>query len=44
MLHLLQLSMTAPGDTASTLGNIEVEIQKNTLTAQKADLLGHNRR
>ena len=31
-----------PGDTASTLGNIEVEIQKNTLTAQnKADLLGH---
>lgn len=31
-----------PGDTASTLGNIEVEIQKNALTAQnKSDLLGH---
>lgn len=31
-----------PGDTASTLGNIDVEIQKNALTAQnKADLLGH---
>jgi phi13 family phage major tail protein len=31
-----------PGDTASTLGNIDVEIQKNTLTAEnKADLLGH---
>ena len=31
-----------PGDTASTLGNIDVEIQKNTLTSQnKADLLGH---
>jgi len=31
-----------PGDTAATLGNIEVEIQKNTLTAaNKADLLGH---
>lgn len=31
-----------PGDTASTLGTIEVEIQKNTLTAaNKADLLGH---
>jgi phi13 family phage major tail protein len=31
-----------PGETASTLGNIEVEIQKNTLTTQnKADLLGH---
>ena len=31
-----------PGDTASTLGNIEVEIQKNTLTTEnKADLLGH---
>lgn len=31
-----------PGDTASTLGNIEVEIQKNTLTVEnKADLLGH---
>lgn len=32
-----------PGDTASTLGNIEVEIQKNTLTTEnKADLLGHS--
>jgi len=31
-----------PGDTAATLGNIEVEIQKNVLTAEnKADLLGH---
>lgn len=31
-----------PGDTASTLGNIDVEIQKNTLTTEnKADLLGH---
>jgi phi13 family phage major tail protein len=31
-----------PGDTAATLGNIEVEIQKNTLTTEnKADLLGH---
>ena len=31
-----------PGETASTLGNIEVEIQKNALTPQnKADLLGH---
>jgi phi13 family phage major tail protein len=31
-----------PGDTASTLGNIDVEIQKNSLTAEnKADLLGH---
>lgn len=31
-----------PGDSASTLGNIEVEIQKNALTSQnKADLLGH---
>lgn len=31
-----------PGDTASTLGNIEVEIQKNALTTKnKADLLGH---
>ena len=31
-----------PGETASTLGNIDVEIQKNALTAQnKADLLGH---
>lgn len=31
-----------PGDTAATLGNIDVEIQKNALTAQnKADLLGH---
>jgi len=31
-----------PGETASTLGNIEVEIQKNALTSQnKADLLGH---
>jgi phi13 family phage major tail protein len=31
-----------PGESASTLGNIEVEIQKNTLTTQnKADLLGH---
>lgn len=32
-----------PGDTASTLGNIDVEIQKNALTSQnKADLLGHS--
>lgn len=31
-----------PMDTASTLGRIEVEIQKNELTSeQKADLLGH---
>lgn len=31
-----------PGETASTLGKIEVEIQKNELTtAEKADLLGH---
>lgn len=31
-----------PGESASTLGNIDVEIQKNVLTAQnKADLLGH---
>ena len=31
-----------PGDTASTLGNIEVEIQKNALTSDnKSDLLGH---
>ena len=31
-----------PGDVASTLGNIEVEIQKNVLTSEnKADLLGH---
>ncbi len=31
-----------PGDTASTLGNIDVEIQKNALTTEnKADLLGH---
>lgn len=31
-----------PGDTASTLGKIDVEIQKNTLTAQnKAEILGH---
>lgn len=31
-----------PGDAASTLGKIDVEIQKNTLTAEnKADLLGH---
>ena len=31
-----------PMDTASTLGKIEVEIQKNELTTQnKADLLGH---
>ena len=31
-----------PDDSASTLGNIEVEIQKNVLTTQmKADLLGH---
>lgn len=31
-----------PGEVASTLGNIEVEIQKNELTTQnKADLLGH---
>ena len=31
-----------PGDTASTLGNIEVEIEKNALTTtNKADLLGH---
>lgn len=31
-----------PGDSASTLGNIEVEIQKNQLTtAQKAAFLGH---
>lgn len=32
-----------PGDTASTLGNIDVEIQKNALTSQnKVDLLGHS--
>ena len=31
-----------PGESAATLGNIEVEIQKNFLTAEnKADLLGH---
>lgn len=31
-----------PGEIASTLGNIDVEIQKNALTPQnKADLLGH---
>lgn len=31
-----------PMDTASTLGKIDVEIQKNELTSQnKADLLGH---
>lgn len=31
-----------PGETATTLGNIEVEIQKNELTTeQRADLLGH---
>lgn len=31
-----------PGDSASTLGKIEVEIQKNSLTTtNKADLLGH---
>lgn len=31
-----------PGETASTLGNIDVEIQKNVLTSEnKADLLGH---
>ena len=31
-----------PGDSAATLGKIEVEIQKNVLTAEnKADLLGH---
>lgn len=31
-----------PGDTAGTLGKIEVEIQKNSLdTEVKADLLGH---
>jgi len=31
-----------PGDTAATLGKIEVEIQKNSLDTQiKADLLGH---
>lgn len=31
-----------PGDAASTLGNIDVEIQKNSLTTEnKADLLGH---
>ncbi len=31
-----------PGDVASTLGNIEVELDKNALsTAQKAALLGH---
>lgn len=31
-----------PGETAGTLGNIEVEIQKNQLSlAEKADLLGH---
>lgn len=32
-----------PGDSAATLGNIEVEIEKNTLTAEnKSDLLGHS--
>lgn len=32
-----------PMETASTLGKIEVEIQKNELTTQnRADLLGHN--
>lgn len=31
-----------PMDVASTLGNVDVEIQKNELTAQnKSDLLGH---
>lgn len=31
-----------PGETASTLGTIDVEIQKNALTAvNKADFLGH---
>jgi len=31
-----------PGESATTLGNIEVEIQKNELTTeQKADFLGH---
>jgi phi13 family phage major tail protein len=31
-----------PGESATALGNIEVEIQKNELTTeQKADLLGH---
>lgn len=31
-----------PGESAATLGNIEVEIQKNLLTStQRADLLGH---
>ncbi len=31
-----------PGDTASTLGKIDVEIEKNALTSDnKADLLGH---
>lgn len=31
-----------PGESATTLGNIEVEIQKNELTTEnKADLLGH---
>ena len=31
-----------PGESAATLGNIEVEIQKNELTTeQKADFLGH---
>src|SRR5690606_32312303 len=31
-----------PGESATTLGSIEVEIQKNELTTeQKADLLGH---
>jgi phi13 family phage major tail protein len=31
-----------PSETAATLGNVEVEIQKNALTTkQKSDLLGH---
>ena len=31
-----------PGETAATVGNLEVEIQKNFLSSQnKADLLGH---
>lgn len=32
-----------PGDTAATIGNIDVEIEKNKLTPQnKSDLLGHS--
>ena len=42
MLLKLLFADNGPMESASTLGNIEVEIQKNELTAQnKVDLLGH---